>query len=238
MAPLGIIGGTNLIHSRIIENCKELLVDTDHGEVTLLKHQSGNVIFLPRHGTERWRPPHMVNHHGNISALRSCGVTHILGITSVGSLKKDIVPGEFLVPEDYIQLSNIPTFYHDEVKFITPSLCEQMRNHIFEIGRSHGFPVHMGGIYLQTTGPRFETRAEVRFFSGFADVVGMNMASEATLSNEADMEYANISVVDNFGNGLQGEIIYEDFMNQVRKHQDTMDRFLEILIPKLQKAYK
>ena len=170
--------------------------------------------------------------------MKSLGVTHVLGITSVGSLKLDIPPGTFLLPEDYIQLANIPTFFEDDSIHITPSLSRSMRDLIMKVGEDNDIPVRMGGIYLQTIGPRFETPAEIRFFATFADVVGMNMASEATLSNEMGMEYANISVVDNYGNGLAGEVSYDAFKESVRGHQDEMDRFLEQLIPRIQKKYK
>ena len=170
--------------------------------------------------------------------MKSLGVTHVLGITSVGSLKLDIPPGTFLLPDDYIQLTNIPTFFEDDSIHITPSLSQPMRELLLKIGEANDIPVRMGGIYLQTTGPRFETPAEIRFFATFADVVGMNMASEATLSNEMGIEYANISVVDNYGNGLAGAVSYDTFKESVRGHQDQMDRFLEQLIPRIQKKYK
>lgn len=238
MAPLGIIGGTNLSHSRILRDCSRDIIETDHGEIGYFKDDLLDLVFIPRHGMDTWCPPHRVNHHGNVAALNSLGVTHVLGITSVGSLKLEIPPGTFLIPEDYIQLTNILTFFHEDTKHVTPSLCPSMLQLIYEVGTTQGFPVRLGGIYLQTTGPRFETPAEIRFFATFADVVGMNMASEATLSNELDMEYANISVVDNYGNGLAGEVSYDAFKESVRGHQDEMDRFLEQLIPRIQKKYK
>jgi len=238
ISPFGIIGGTNLFHSRIFEAFHERKIETDHGSVEVFQSENGRILLIPRHGMSLVRPPHRVNHHGNISALKSLGVGNILGITSVGSLKKEIEPGTFMLPEDFIQLTGIPTFLQDDTKHITPSLSEHLRQKVLEIGNEHGFPIRFGGIYIQTTGPRFETKAEIRFFSTMADVVGMNMASEATLARELDMEYANISVVDNYANGIAGEITYDEFMEFVRRHQKEMDRFLDVLISGLQKTYK
>ncbi|MCK4614989.1 MAG: MTAP family purine nucleoside phosphorylase [Thermoplasmata archaeon] len=238
MCPFGIIGGTNLFHSKVLKGMKKSDVPTTYGTVQAFESPPGEVVFISRHGLESPVPPHRIDHHANIMAMKSMGVKHILGITSVGSLKMEIPPGTLMVPDDFIQLSGIPTFFRDEIKHITPYLNEEIRRVILKTGREHGFPVRAGGVYIQTPGPRFETKAEVRFFSGFADVVGMNMASEATLAGEMEMEYANLSVVDNYGNGISGEITYEEFMEMVRAHQEDLDRFLEFLIPELLKKFK
>ena len=108
-----------------------------------------------------------------------------------------------------------------------------MRGVMRSVGSTHHISIHDGGIYLQTTGPRFETKAEIAFFSTFADLVGMNMASEATLAIEMGLEYANLSIVDNYGNGIAGEITYDEFMKGVRRNQGLTDRYLELLLPEL-----
>jgi len=238
MCPVGIIGGTNLFHSSLLRGIEAKKVSTTFGTVQCFSSRDGGVKLISRHGLESPLPPHRINHKANIMAMKSLGVSHILGITSVGSLKKEITPGTFLVPEDFIQFTGIPTFFKDEIKHITPDLNQELRETVVRTGEEHGFSVMDGGVYIQTPGPRFETEAEVRFFSGFADVVGMNMGSEATLAIEMEMEYANLSVVDNYANGLAGEITYEKFMEMVMAHQRELDRFLERLIPALQKKFK
>lgn len=238
MTHVGIIGGTNLIHSKLFDDYQQQTVETDHGPVEAFQSPGNDVLIIPRHGHSSRKPPHQVNHHGNIAALQLMGVRHVIGITSVGSLSNEIPPGSFLVPDDYMQITGIPTFFHDDTIHITPILSNELRELILRTGRTHGFSIIDGGVYIQTTGPRFETRAEVRFFSGFGEVVGMNMASEATLAQELDMEYANLSVVDNYAHGLSGELSYESFMDQVTKHQESMDALLRNIISELQKTYK
>lgn len=238
MSHFGIIGGTNLFHSRLFRDSSRDSIQTDHGKIEFLRDEKSDVLMIPRHGLGEKCPPHRVNHLGNVAALKALGVTRVLGITSVGSLTLDIPPGTIMIPEDYIQLTGIPTFFHDHAKHITPTLCQSMRELILRIGVKYDFPLYDGGIYLQTTGPRFETRAEIRLFGTFADVVGMNMASEATLAREVEIEYANISVVDNYGNGLAGEISYEEFLEGVHRNQEALDGFLELIISEFQKAYK
>jgi len=236
--PLGILGGTNLFNSRVVRDFTECTIENPYGNVECYRSQDGTVLLIPRHGIRSRQPPHRIDHHANISALHSSGVKFVVGITSVGSLKLDIEPGTFIIPDDFIQLSGIATFHDMDVKHITPTLCLELRERLFEIGTQYGFPVRWDGTYIQTSGPRFETKAEIRFFSTFADVVGMNMATEATLALERSMDYANISVVDNYANGIRGEVSFQGFMAQVEQHQEELDRFLRVLIPELQKTYK
>lgn len=216
----------------------EYLLNNQFGDVEIFRSRDRSLVFIPRHGIEKRRPPHKINHKAIITALVSQGIDHVLGITSVGSLRIDIEPGTFMIPEDFMQLTAPPTFFDDDTKHITPQLNTMMRDEISKIGELHEFPVYKGGVYLQTSGPRFETAAEIRYFASFADLVGMNMASEATLAMEKGLEYANLSVVDNYANGISGHITYGKFMEMVRSHQEKLDAFLDILIPGLLKKFK
>lgn len=238
MTSLGIIGGTNLFKSSVLRDLTKSTVETDFGSITVFSHRSMKVHIIPRHGPDGSNPPHRIDHRGNLEAFRFLEVDRIIGITSVGSLSTDIPPGTFLIPEDFIQLTDIPTFdLHNRIH-VTPELDETLRIRLRDICNQLGIPVHFGGVYLQTRGPRFETPAEIRFFSSFADVVGMNMASEATLACELDIPYANVSVVDNWGNGMSGIITFRDFLDQVRAHQEATDGFLAALISAFQKDFK
>jgi 5'-methylthioadenosine phosphorylase len=238
MTSIGIIGGTNLFKSTIFSQLSRDTVTTTHGVVTLFSHPSGLIHIIPRHGEDGTVPPHLVNHHANLMALQSRNVDRIIGITSVGSLRITLSPGIFLIPEDFIQLSDVPTFFNDNSRHITPRLSHPLRKRLFDLAIGVGIPTRMEGIYLQTTGPRFETPAEIRLFSTFADIVGMNMASEASLACELDIPYANISIVDNYGNGIAGEITYEEFLVQVSANQEMTDRLLNAIIDSFQKDYK
>ncbi|MEA3324627.1 MAG: MTAP family purine nucleoside phosphorylase, partial [Euryarchaeota archaeon] len=191
---LGIITGTNPIGEEFEERIgRTETVSTEYGDVEILK--GGNVIFLPRHGIAMDMPPHRINHRANISALKESGVDGVICVCSTGSLNPEILPGTLVVPHDYINFGMPMTFYDDEIRHIVPALDEGLRSRIVEA--SHGKD---GGVYVQTHGPRFETKAEIRVLGQFADIVGMTMANEATLCCEAGIPVAALCTVDNYAN--------------------------------------
>lgn len=199
---IGIIGGTGVIGSGLVK-AKERRVKTKYGTVTII--QTPNYYFLQRHA--KGVQPHMINHKANIEALRSLGVKESMAISSVGSLKKEIKPGDLVVIDDYMQLSGIPTFFDKKIMFTRPAISEELRARIIAAAKKLKLKVHSKGTYIQTHGPRYETKAEIRLFAHYADVVGMTIASEATLANEAEIEYACICSVDNYAHGLSADKI-------------------------------
>jgi len=196
---IAFIGGTSLIDSTIFRNWSQKKVKTPYGVVTLQKEQ--NSIFLQRHGSSPL-PPHRINHHANIWAMKHLGVQEIVAINSVGSLKLTIKCGTFLIPDDFLSIWNIPTFFNDEMRFIVPHMDADCAVRLYKRCKSLKLPVKNGGIYIQTGGPRLETKAEISMLKKFGDVVGMTMASEVTLCLEYDIPYASICSVDNYCHGI------------------------------------
>ncbi|MDG6220039.1 MAG: 5'-methylthioadenosine phosphorylase, partial [Candidatus Thermoplasmatota archaeon] len=123
----------------------------------------------------------------------------------MGSLKESIVPPCIAVPDDYVCFGSIPTFYDREAKHTIPSISEELREIVLYSAKIHGLDVVPRAVAVQTSGPRFETPAEIRVLMGWGDLVGMNMASEATLCSELEIPYVCIASVDNYGNGIKGE---------------------------------
>jgi len=105
------------------------------------------VIFLQRHGKDI--PPHKINHKENILSLKKKGAEIIIGINSVGSLKKKIKPGSVVIPDDYINLKNIQTYYNIEVRHITPGLDEEIRKKIIAAACEINLKVVESGVYIQ-----------------------------------------------------------------------------------------
>jgi 5'-methylthioadenosine phosphorylase len=130
------------------------------------------------------------------------GVSEIIGINSTGSLKRGLAPGSIVVPDDFISISVTPTIFSDRASHVVPSLSDKVREGLIAAASDCNIYVVGKGTYWQTTGPRLETKAEIRFMSKFADIVGMTMASEAILANEFGLPYASLCSVDNYGNGL------------------------------------
>ncbi|MCW7080014.1 MAG: MTAP family purine nucleoside phosphorylase [Candidatus Methanospirare jalkutatii] len=229
---LGIIGGTNFLAKSPFEHAEEREIETKYGVVPVLlfKFNGKEVAFIQRHGKHQNIPPHRVNHHANIAALKQLGVEKVIGVTSVGSLKIEIKPGCIVIPHDFICLCNIPTYYDDELVHITPKLDEELRQEIIKVARELGINVVERGIYFQTQGPRLETKAEIAMIRQFADVVGMNMASEATLACELHMKYANISTVDNYAHGIvDTELKYEDIVRAASQREDLPKLLLKLV---------
>jgi 5'-methylthioadenosine phosphorylase len=197
---IGIIAGTGFYDLGFLGEATEKTVKTAYGEAYALSGR--DFLFIPRHGRDRNTPAHMLNHKANISAFKQEGITEIVSLTSVGSMKKSMVPKSMIVPHDYIQLSGVPTFNDSRATHITPGLDEELRKKIIAAAQKLRIRVTPRGVYIQTVGPRLETRAEISMFKDYADVVGMTMASEATLAKELGLKYAAISLVDNYAHGI------------------------------------
>ncbi len=231
MGLLGIISGTILLRDFEGE-LKEDLIETPFGKASVLV--GNNFVYIARHGTDRRCPilPHLINHPANLRAFKDLGVDDIIAVNSTGSLKKKLEPGMLAVPNDFISFSATPTIYRDgKAIHIVPDLSAKMRAALLEAARDCDISVHDGGIYWQTPGPRFETRAEIAMMSQFADLVGMTMASEAVIAKELGLEYAAICSIDNYANGLvEKELTLEEVLSHARRSAETMIRIVKKLI--------
>jgi 5'-methylthioadenosine phosphorylase len=149
---------------------------------------------------------------------------------SSGSLKPEIVPGSLLIPTDYVSVSDVPSIHDHSIEHVRPELSDDISKELSRIIPSARF----GGIYVQTRGPRIETAAEVKDLATFADVVGMTIASEATLACELGMGFAALCTVDNYANGLGGEVLtYEHILNTSRTHRHRTEEIVSEIIKEI-----
>lgn len=206
MAKLGIIGGTGLFSAKAFSTAKWEQVQTEYGTVQIIDRDP--VVLLQRHGMPPI-PPHAINHKANIAALEEEGVTRIAAFNSVGSMKADLKLGTLLLPDDFISLWDIPTFYDTECHFTTPKIDAQLHRLLGSLLTNLKVPHQTTGVYWQSRGPRFETKAEIKMMAHYADIVGMTMASEATLAGESEIPYAAICSVDNYANGIKDITIHD-----------------------------
>jgi 5'-methylthioadenosine phosphorylase len=201
---LGIIAGGNFSLGGL-EKAETEVVETPFGAPSdhfLIGRLGGTeVVFLSRHGAEGI-PPHRINHRANIYALKKLEVTAVIGVNSVGSLREELPPGRIVIPHDYISPWTILTFYEHHVVHITPSLDAKLRDSLIRCAQGAGVACAKEGVYIQTIGPRLETRAEIAMLRNFGHVVGMTMAHEATLCQEVGLPYASICSVDNYCHGI------------------------------------
>lgn len=230
---IAIIGGSGLCNLKGFKKYKEIKVKTPFGipstPIEILGFLGEKIVFLSRHGKNSSILPHKVNYRANIWALKKIGVKYIFSFNSTGSLKKEIKPGTFLIPSDYIDFDTL-TFYDKNPEIITPKLSEKLRKALIKISRKLKLKFHSGGVYFNTKGPRLETKAEIKMIKNFADVVAMTMAKEATLANEAGLEYAAICSIDNYANGLVEKPLT---MKEISEKQSEMKKTLERIIKEI-----
>jgi len=221
---LGIIGGTSLLFTTLPPLEKQV-VRTPFGGAEVL---TGDVAILLRHQGNT--PPHRINYCANMAALAILGVDRVIAFGSSGSLKAEIKPGSIMIPDDYMSISDIPSIHNHSISHIMPEISKKL---IAELGSE--FPNAMiGGTYVQTRGPRIETIAEVETLAKFADIVGMTVASEATLARELDMEFAAVCTVDNYANGLGKEVLsYNHIIETARLFRERTSEMVMTIIEKM-----
>lgn len=161
------------------------------------------VLVIQRHGAEAYRPPHLIDHAANLRAAVDAGCDRVLAISSVGSLHPELPVGSFACPHDFISLQSGISVFNDARGHTTPGFDSEWRNTVLSTWQERA-PVALGdgAVYWQTTGPRFETPAEIGLIAAHADLVGMTMASECIVARELGLRYAAVCIVDNLANGL------------------------------------
>jgi 5'-methylthioadenosine phosphorylase len=218
---LGIIGGTSLLFSTL-PDLEKKQVDTPFGNAELL---IGDVALLMRHQQEL--PPHRINFRANMAALAIAGVDRIIAFGSSGSLNHDITPGSLVIPTDYMSITEIPSIHDHAVAHVMPELSPELSQELRRLIPA----ARLGGTYVQTRGPRFETVAEIAALSRFADLVGMTLASEATLARELGMPFAAVCTVDNYANGLaDGVLTWDEVLEISRQYRERTGKILDTII--------
>jgi 5'-methylthioadenosine phosphorylase len=218
---LGIIGGTSLLFSRLPDLEKKVIA-TPYGNSEVL---CGEIAVLLRH--QHNRPPHRINFRSHMAALALLGVDRVVAIGSAGSLKPEIPPGSLVIPTDYMSDAEIPSVHDHAVRHVHPGLPPRLAKRLSDLVPE----ARLGGVYVQTRGPRIETVAEVAALARCADIVGMTLASEATLAIELGIEFSAICPVDNYANGLGDEgLSYEMIVENANRYKDRMDRILRDIV--------
>jgi 5'-methylthioadenosine phosphorylase len=163
------------------------------------------MVFLPRHGRGHRLLPSEVNYRANIYGMKKLGVTRLISVSAVGSMKEEIQPGNIVIPDQFIDRTNASrnnTFFGNgvvaHVQFADP-VCEEVSGILDEAARRTGVHVHRGGAYLCMEGPAFSTRAESRMYRSFGvSVIGMTNIPEAKLAREAEICYGVIALATDY----------------------------------------
>ncbi len=207
-ADIAIIGGSGLYHMEGLTKINEVKVRTPFGppsdSIILGSFEGLGVAFLARHGRGHRISPSDINYRANIHALKSLGVSRVLSVSAVGSMKEQIRPGDFLLPDQFIDRTTkrLSTFFNQgivaHVAFADP-LCPTLSSLFWEASQHVSVQVHRPGTYLCMEGPQFSTRAESHLYRTWGvDVIGMTNLTEAKLAREAELCYATLALVTDY----------------------------------------
>ena len=205
---LAIIGGSGLYDVEEFKDREFLDVKTSWGspsdKILKTKYKGKEVYFLPRHGRGHYISPSKINFRANIDALKQLGVSDIVSISAVGSLKENLQPGKFVIVDQFIDrtFARNKTFFDDEivahVSMAHPT-SNGLMNACEESIKKSGIDYQRGGTYLVMEGPQFSTLAESNLYRNWkADVIGMTNMPEAKLAREAEIRYASVSMVTDY----------------------------------------
>ncbi len=205
---LAIIGGSGLYDVEEFKDRETLDLNTPWGKPSdlILKANYNNkeIYFLPRHGKGHFISPSKINFRANIDALKQLGITDIVSVSAVGSLKEDLPPGKFVIIDQFIDrtFARNKTFFDDEivahVSMAHPTSSGLM-NACEDAIKKENIPYQRGGTYVVMEGPQFSTLAESNLYRSWkADVIGMTNMPEAKLAREAEIRYASVSMVTDY----------------------------------------
>jgi 5'-methylthioadenosine phosphorylase len=206
--PLGIVGGSGLYDLAGLQDKRWVAVDTPWGapsdEIFLGRLGNTELAFLPRHGRGHRIPPGEVNYRANIAALKSLGVTDVLSLSAVGSLRADLAPGSFVIVDQFIDRTagRASSFFGTglvaHVSMAQP-VCARLGDHLAALLAVGDAAWSRGGTYVAIEGPQFSTAAESAVYRGWnASVIGMTNLPEAKLAREAELCYASVAMVTDF----------------------------------------
>jgi 5'-methylthioadenosine phosphorylase len=208
MNRIGIIGGSGVYDLPGLIETGWQKVDTPWGapsdEVFLGRLGDVQLAFLPRHGRGHRIAPGDVNYRANIAALKTLGVTDVLSVSAVGSLRADLPPGTFVVVDQYIDRTT-----RRESTFFAPGLvahvsmahpvCRRLASHLERVLTAEAVPHRRSGTYVAIEGPQFSSFAESQLYRSWsADVIGMTNMPEARLAREAELCYASVAMVTDY----------------------------------------
>ncbi len=205
---LAIIGGSGVYDIDGLENKRWVKAESSFGapsdEVLIGELNGQSIAFLPRHGRGHKIPPSEINFRANIDALKRLGVTDIVSVSAVGSLREHFTPGMFIIVDQFIDrtFAREKSFFGNglvaHVSMAHP-VCHRLGDHLHAAAQQIGIPVARGGTYLVMEGPQFSSLAESELYRSWqCDVIGMTNMPEAKLAREAEICYATVAMVTDY----------------------------------------
>ena len=235
---VGIIGGSGLYNLKELDKVNNIQIDTPFGKPSsdFLTGEIHDipVVFIPRHGIGHVLLPTEIPFRANIWGLKKLGVTHLISVGAVGSLKEEIIPGHMVFPDQFIDLTRhrTSTFFGNgvvaHVQFGDP-VCPRLREELVKAAQTVGATIHLGGTYICMEGPAFSSRAESLLYRSWgADVIGMTNAQEAKLAREAEMSFASIALATDYDcwHVSESEVNVDDIIKVMHENVETARRII------------
>ncbi|MBI4402345.1 MAG: S-methyl-5'-thioadenosine phosphorylase [Nitrospirae bacterium] len=237
-AEIAIIGGSGLYDMEGLERVREVRPATPFGrpsDALIVGTLDGvRVAFLSRHGRGHRLSPSEINYRANIYALKSVGVTRVISVSAVGSMKEAVKPGDVVLPDQFVDQTKrrVSTFFDQgivaHVAFAEP-VCRALATALWKAARAVGASAHHGGTYLCIEGPQFSTRGESLLYRQWGvDVIGMTNLPEAKLAREAELCYATVALVTDYDCWHESEesVTVEMILATLKKNVELAKRLL------------
>jgi len=244
MAKIGIIGGSGLYEMEGFKGQKEIKVTSPFGppsdKYVTGKLDGVDVVFLPRHGRGHRISPSEINYRANIFGMKKLGVAAIFSVSACGSLKEELKPMDFVVPNQFLDrtFSRTATFFTGGIvahlAFADP-VCPQLFDILFQSAKQVGVTVHKGGTYVNMEGPQFSTKAESNLYRSWGmDIIGMTNLTEAKLAREAEISYATLAAVTDYDCWHESHetVSVEMIINNLKNNVDNAKKILRKAVPK------
>jgi 5'-methylthioadenosine phosphorylase len=245
---IGIIGGSGLYSMAGLTNTREVRVKTPFGDpsdaIIIGTLEGKRVAFLARHGRGHVYSPSDINYRANICALKMLGVERIISVSAVGSLRDDLPPLDFLIPDQFFDRTRgrVATFFGGgivaHVGFDKPT-CTHLSAHVAEACDRAGVKAHRGGTYICMEGPQFSTLAESNTYRQLRfDVIGMTNLTEAKLAREAEICYATIAMITDYDcwHPQHDAVTLSEIIENLGRNTSNVQRVLHEAVAQLPEA--
>lgn len=238
---LAIIGGSGIYELDEFKIIEKINIKTPFGTasspIIVGEYKENKVAFLPRHGNNHKLLPHEVNYRANIFALKKAGVTKVVALSAVGSLKENIKPGEFCIAEqyfDFVKGNREKTFFGNGVVAHVSSskpMCNIVAQSIIKSAQNIGLNIHQNCTYGCVDGPRLGTKAESLFLKNAAncDLVGMTNVPEAFLALEAQISYCTLCIVTDYDCWKTNESDHVSVSKVIERYGQSLEKAKKII---------
>ncbi len=244
---IGIIGGSGIYDIEDIRDVETLEIDTPFGKpsdkIIAGTMEGVRFAFLPRHGRGHRISPSELNFRANIYALKKVGVEKIISISAVGSLKEELKPRDFVIPDQlFDRTKGRPcTFFENGIVAhvgMADPFCPEIRDIACATAKEFKIPVHNGGTYVCIEGPQFSTRAESNVYRQLDfSIIGMTAIPEAKLAREAEICYVTVALVTDYDVWKEDEeVSLEKVLANLKANSENAKRFIKGILPRLAKT--